>query len=482
MTLLELGMLADLGELTLTEGKSFEALTTGTFLDMHGQVVKITEAKLQELVDNTNAYIQAGSKDGNGSPVGLPIDIRKHENGDAAGWIQSAQLVGKVVHLLPKWTELGLAALSKGIQRLFSATVDLDSWCIRGGSLTNWPAVKGLRAVELQELAVPDVPHLYDLAMMPDESTGEYEARVTRAFGEAYPERNENGKFIYYYPMRVYSDYLVCSRGGELYKVGLMQKKGGAVTFSPESDWPKVRMVPVEMSVDPQGFAFKTEAELAQEDSMPTMEEIMEEVRKEQKASEDRILLALQKSAGTVPAPAKVDLAENAEGSALAVLAALGMDKVPAELQEKFVEAMDNQMKAFQAKAETTFKARMAELAEANRLSGVVAQLTQTGISGKALPIQAERMTRFLGALTPAVRKEAEAIFSEVLKTSLVDLAEIGTDGTNADKAKKPQLPPELIEDLNRGRLKLADLETPEVAPLLGGRTVEEFDLTAWKK
>lgn len=474
----EVGLLVDLGLTTLTDGKPFEALRDGNFTDMRGNGLVVPPERLGELVKNTNDYIAQGSKDGNGSPVGLPIDIRKHENGDAAGWIMAAALSAKgIVELVPKWTELGLEAVGKGIQRLFSATVDPVKWRIVGGSLTNWPAVKGLRAVELQECADPGHPGMYDLGMMPDESTDEYDNRVRRAFNEAYPETVDpnSGRSVYYWTQRVYSDYLVCSKNGQLYRVGLTQKKG-AISFAPESEWPKVRMVPVEMAVDPLGYVYKTETELAQEDSMPTLEEIMAEVKKEQDASEKRILAALQKGGNG----SSTEATDATPGSNDALLASLGLAGMPAELQAKVTELMDEQFKQFQANAEATVKARMAELTEATRLSGVVANLTQKGIGGKALPIQADRLTRFLSALPAANRKEAEAIFGDILQTSLVDLEEIGTTGAGADKTKKPQLPPELAEFLNKGTITVADLNSGEIAPLLNGRKPEEFDLSAW--
>lgn len=130
----------------LTNGKMFPGLAVGSFVDMRGQTVEFSASVLAEIAVNTNNII--GQVQARNIP-GLPIDARKHEKGEAAGWITGATL-GKIVdsagtmldaiYLTAEWTALGVQLIGDRIMTNFSPTVDLISKTIRGGSLTNWPA------------------------------------------------------------------------------------------------------------------------------------------------------------------------------------------------------------------------------------------------------------------------------------------------------------------------------------------------------
>ena len=139
---------------SLTDGKAFDGLTAGSFVDAHLQEVNIKTADLAAIVANTQKAILA-TKTESGEIVGLPIDARNHDKGDAAGWIVGIELAGETIRLIPRWTELGLEMISKGIQRFFSATLDLANKVFYGGTLTNWPATRDkkgkvlLRPIEL---------------------------------------------------------------------------------------------------------------------------------------------------------------------------------------------------------------------------------------------------------------------------------------------------------------------------------------------
>lgn len=148
-------MLTDLQEQNVKPGKPFDGMRAGTFIDMRGTPVTFGAAELAEYVRNTNAAIEA-TKTPSGDIVGLPIDSRNHDKGDAAGWIIKAELVGDVIQFTPKWTTLGIDLIGASLQRFFSPTVDVTNKTVTGGSLTNWPATrtKGktlLRPIELAE-------------------------------------------------------------------------------------------------------------------------------------------------------------------------------------------------------------------------------------------------------------------------------------------------------------------------------------------
>src|SRR6185295_2157091 len=163
-----------LSEAMLTPGKPFEALRAGTFTDMLGRTATVTEDFLQRLVENTRRAIEATKSD-SGEILGLPIDTQKHDHGDAAGWIVGIELNDGVLKLTPRWTELGVEKIKKGIKKLFSASLNMADAVLLGGSLTNWPAVKGLKPVELSEGGLVQF-------MLDDESYGDAQRRVRQQF------------------------------------------------------------------------------------------------------------------------------------------------------------------------------------------------------------------------------------------------------------------------------------------------------------
>lgn len=147
----------------LVKGKPFAGFAIGNFVDMFGREVEFKEKDHLEFATNTEAAIEAATTKG---LPGLPIDARKHDKGDAAGWIIGVELgevqdsTGKSIPalmLLAEWTKIGVELISEKIQTNFSPTVDLARKVLRGGSLTNWPAsvdangIPLFSAIELSE-------------------------------------------------------------------------------------------------------------------------------------------------------------------------------------------------------------------------------------------------------------------------------------------------------------------------------------------
>jgi len=132
----------------LTDGKPFDALVPGTFIDMLGRKVIFKKNELNTYLKNTLAAIAATTTE-SGEVVGLPIDAHGHDKGDGAGWIVDAKLEDGKLRLTPKWTEVGLELIQKGIRRLFSPTVDTGEKIVLGGTLTNWPATRDKKGLVL---------------------------------------------------------------------------------------------------------------------------------------------------------------------------------------------------------------------------------------------------------------------------------------------------------------------------------------------
>jgi hypothetical protein len=140
----------------LTDGKPFDAVAFGVFRDMLGREVEIDPDDADAIVANTQAAIEASATE-SGELVGLPIDAKDHDKGDAAGWIIGIEKAGDLIRVIPKWTEVGRELISKGIRRFFSGTINIDKKILLGGTLTNWPATRNeqgqmlLRPIEMAE-------------------------------------------------------------------------------------------------------------------------------------------------------------------------------------------------------------------------------------------------------------------------------------------------------------------------------------------
>ena len=119
----------------------FDGLTSGEFIDMYGRELVIDEDDLEKYVNNTKEVIES-SKTPKGEIVGIPIDAMGHDHGDGAGWIVGVELQDKVIRFTPKWTDVGMELIERGIRRFFSSTIDIKHKVVLGGSLTNWPAVR----------------------------------------------------------------------------------------------------------------------------------------------------------------------------------------------------------------------------------------------------------------------------------------------------------------------------------------------------
>jgi hypothetical protein len=139
---------------SLTEGRPFDGMAFGKFVDMLGREVELNADDRDDYITNTQAAINETQTE-SGELVGLPIDAGNHDKGDAAGWIVGVELAGDIIRLIPKWTKIGLELIGEGLRRYFSPTVDVNNKTILGGALVNWPAThdsKGrvlLRPIEL---------------------------------------------------------------------------------------------------------------------------------------------------------------------------------------------------------------------------------------------------------------------------------------------------------------------------------------------
>lgn len=123
------------------EGQPVEFLRVGEFVDSHGQNVEITD----ELMDAIVANFEAGE-----AGQDVPIDV-EHLYGEAAGWVTKVWREGDRLLAAVDWNDLGQELIGSQRYRYLSASIDLVKSVLKSISLVNFPAVKGLKAVELSE-------------------------------------------------------------------------------------------------------------------------------------------------------------------------------------------------------------------------------------------------------------------------------------------------------------------------------------------
>jgi hypothetical protein len=123
------------------EGKPVEVIRTGEFVDRYGRDVEVTMEDLDAYVANFEAGA-AGQE--------VPVDVL-HERAEAAGWVQSLWREGDRLLAMVDWNEFGKQLVGDKVYRYISATIDTAKKVLKSISLVNFPAVKGLRPVELSD-------------------------------------------------------------------------------------------------------------------------------------------------------------------------------------------------------------------------------------------------------------------------------------------------------------------------------------------
>lgn len=139
-----------------------EIIRTGTFTDMHGTTLTITKDHLEQMVKNfsKNALRQTRK----GKPQ-APVNYGHERGGKAAGWLSDLAIEDKeeyyVLTAETEWVGDGRKSIEAGEYSFISAEILFDfvdsetkkkfGTILRGAGLTNIPAVKGLKALSLQE-------------------------------------------------------------------------------------------------------------------------------------------------------------------------------------------------------------------------------------------------------------------------------------------------------------------------------------------
>lgn len=136
------------GEEIQTIEEWVEVAATGDVVDMNGKAVSIVESDFDQWVE---AY-ESGKR---GQDLPITYDHPK-QGGEAAGWFRGLrkgeprEILGQTrvpLLLKPEWTPKGRRSINDGDYRYFSLEITPEN-ILRGGSLVNFPAIKGLKRLD----------------------------------------------------------------------------------------------------------------------------------------------------------------------------------------------------------------------------------------------------------------------------------------------------------------------------------------------
>jgi len=131
----------------VNDGEWIEVACTGDVVDMNGHRLSITSADFDR-------WIQAFEGGERGQDLPITLD-HPRQGGEAAGWFRGLRkgpkrdILGSLRDTLlmkPEWTSLGQDKVAGGLYKYFSLEIAPGNM-LRGGSLVNFPAVKGLKPV-----------------------------------------------------------------------------------------------------------------------------------------------------------------------------------------------------------------------------------------------------------------------------------------------------------------------------------------------
>lgn len=475
-------LFAELSTDALTAGRLFDGLAAGSFIDMHGRSVTFEPNELSIYLANTLAAI-AATKSESGEIVGLPIDAHDHENGDGSGWIVGAELEANRIRLLPKWTDIGVDLVKRGIRRFFSATVDTVNQVILGGTLTNWPATRDPQGkVMLRPIELAQMPGTYQLADAAEDSLNDKLQDVYDAWRaqQAPPEPSP-----FCFVVDAYDDHVIVNENDELYSIAYTRGEDDKIIFAPRSEWKAVKQTYVEAAMKQlrrivRAFGLgKANTEDKPGDKPPADKPVPPTgdnemaIKLAELSAEDRAELVKLVAAQMAPAPAAPPAADtsNVDLSQL-----LGVQPMNEDGKKKLTELMQQQAKHVQDQAELAFKAQMATIQRDARLTELSMKLAggtpeaPRGIKGAT----ADDLKKHLAALPEGESKWFGDLLSGIVKDGLVEFTELG----HARKLTgTTQLPAEIAASLDKGEFKLADL----ASPILGLGDLKQYDLSKWQ-
>ncbi len=503
--MMDMFLFADLAAPDLVNGKTFDALAPGKFVDMYGRKLEIKTGDLEQYAENTRRAIDATKTEG-GEIVGLPIDAFNHEKGDGAGWIVAVEVNDGRLRVTPKWTEVGTDLIVKGIRRFFSATVDVGRKVIMGGTLTNWPASRDhitsnilLRPIELSDQS----PTLYELVDFDDSPWDAAAVESGMEIGDfrkcclldlnGYPGQDGDpkkslAKLAYKKspdsaPNRAALRAMATGHGISAVKrppevpPSFYKSKMVSAAKRIASLWGQAFDTDVPENI--QNVASGELSYLETEDNLMALELTQEGLNSMIDAAVSAAVgQAVTKAIGdALPKPPPV--APNGNGnSAIAtaeLISTLGLDKLEAGAQQRIEAAIQEQFVAVQKNAETQYMLKLAQVTRKHDVAEFATRMTGgTAETPRGLPAKADELSKHLLALPKEEAQWWMDLCKAVVEGGVVEFAELGNN--KPTPGTKP-LPEEVKAALDRKDFTIADLSDP----ILGLGNLSEYDLTAYK-
>lgn len=408
----------------LTEGRPFDGLVAGTFVDMGGTKFEFTDEDLVEIVANTRRAIEA-TRTESGEIAGLPIDARGHEGGDGAGFIVDVELVDGVIRFTPVWTKIGVELVGEKIRRWFSATIDTLRNLAIGGTLTNWPATRDnktgeilLRPIELAQLKQP----IYRADFQEEESLDDRVDSIHYAWW--MQEETTDGPRSFVASGGVFEDYVIIDRSeGGFARVPYAISEDGDVTFADESQWEPVRREWVDMIRDFLRSAFRMDHQKPVDNRKPPTDPQDGNSKREESMVEKVAITEL----GDADKQAVI----------MGIMAELGLDPEAYAENGDLGESMAKLVDAAADRKVAVAVEQSAREAEIAQLSKDLTGGTESNAVG--LPVKDEKLTEFLTSLSDEQRETAAEILSAILENGLTEFGEAGHSDRRSGGTKLPE-------------------------------------------
>lgn len=436
----------------LVDGKAFDGIAAGKFIDMYGRETEIKEADLELMAQNTRDAIEM-TRTAEGELVGLPIDAKGHENGDGAGWIVDAQVEEGKIRFSPRWTEVGYTLIKKGIRRFFSATIDLGNKVALGGTLTNWPATRNSkRQILLRPIALSEGS--YGFVELEDEKSDSLNSKVYAVSRSFYSQTGWG-----YYVTDVFDAYVVVHDGTNMYQVNFTETDG-EFAFEARDEWRKVKLIYVEFQ------HFMNELKELSSRLMPVMDEPVEIPTEEEAQQEvlemevtieqltEMINTAVSNAVAEVPQPAELEGAPEVPAEVLAGIHA----QYKQQADEKAALAVQNYQR---------------EMEVDTRVSALV------GGTERALQADADKLRTQLLALS----KDGQEFWLGLLESVMADgVADFSEAGHSATMKGVIEFPKEFKPSLDKWLAEGHDLSSYFAANALELGDQGDYDLTAYEE
>jgi len=482
----------ELSESVLTEGAAFDAITTGTFIDMYGRKATFREKDLPKYVDNTKANIEASITD-EGEVVGLPIDAIDHDKGDGAGWIVDVELDAErnVIQLKPNWTSIGIEVIEGKIRRFFSATIDMPNKTILGGTLTNWPAIRDKKG----KVLLKPVELSRGLFEFDEESFDESSRRCRSAFYDEFGTGDyESDPWV----REVFEGHAIVFFESKDWKVEFKISKDGEYTFKPEEDWTEVRQTWVDAMLDNKIVEkitgiFKTnnkpgsdpEKTLSEDNTMTlkmTQEELDTKIADQVAAA---LGSALEKEfagfrnamteAINPASPEDEDEPVVGEPPKFNILEMFDLGDQEDAAKVEMAKQINDEFEAYRSQVKNESVLQIKKIRRDSYLTEFATKVT----SGNAdvpygVPVEAEALKTWLMSLTPDQTEFAKTMLEGFWKSGRVGFEELG-HGKNPEGSK--ELDEATANGLRDGSLTIADLSNP----ILGLGDLSQYNLAEFK-